>query len=109
MDDEEIPRSVLEARLSYYQNRALDGEQRLAAAEARVAELEKESLSGLSRRLLEESLAAAEADRDALLAEIQKWREGRAYLGVPMTYVDQRLVDETRRYIGDRRAAGVKP
>ncbi len=82
MDDEEIPRSVLEARLSYYQNRALDGEQRLAAAEA---------------------------DRDALLAEIQKWREGRAYLGVPMTYVDQRLVDETRRYIGDRRAAGVKP
>ena len=60
-------------------------------------------------RLLEKRLAAAEADRDALLAEIQKWREGRAYLGTPMTYVDQRLVDETWRLAGNRRAVEVKP
>jgi hypothetical protein len=58
---------------------------------------------------LEQRLAAAEADRDALIAEIQKWREGRAYLGVPMTYVDQRLVDATRTFIGNKRADGVKP
>ena len=56
---------------------------------------------------LRAALAQAEKDRERLIAAIQKWREGRAHLGTPMTYVDQRLVDEARTIIGDARAVKV--
>lgn len=49
----------------------------------------------------------AEKERDLLVAEIQKWREGRAYLGTPMTYVDQRLIDTVRTIIGNARSVKV--
>jgi hypothetical protein len=62
MDDEEIPRSVLEARLSYYQNRALDGEQRLAAAEARCAEI-RGAMDADDRRLREAAIRVWGEDR----------------------------------------------
>lgn len=54
---------------------------------------------------LRAALAKAEEDRERIVAEIQKWREGRAYIGTPMTYVDQRLIDTVRTIIGDARAA----
>lgn len=80
----------------------LDLEERLAEAVTERRSLEVRERDTMTK------LIAAEADRERLVSAIQKWREGRAYLGVPMTYVDQRLVDETRTFIGDKRAAGVK-
>jgi len=52
---------------------------------------------------------AAEARAARYEAAIQRWREGRAHLGTPMTYVDQRLVDEARTIIGDALSARVRP
>jgi hypothetical protein len=60
-------------------------------------------------RVLEARVKTLEEERDLLIAGIERWREGRAHLGVPMTYVDQRLVDESRTCVGNMRAARAKP
>jgi hypothetical protein len=53
------------------------------------------------------ALQAAESRAARYEAAIQRWREGRAHIGTPMTYVDQRLIDTARTIIGDARAAKV--
>jgi hypothetical protein len=61
----------------------------------RVRELEEELRLTLIASHVHADEHRQQRDRAARYeAAVQKWREGRAHIGTPMTYVDQRLVDE---------------
>jgi hypothetical protein len=72
------------------------------AAEARCAELQEELRLTLIASHVHADEHQQQRARAARYEEaIQMWREGRAHIGTPMTYVDQRLVDTVRMIIGD--------
>jgi hypothetical protein len=80
----------------------------IAARHERDAAVELAEQRGAAYGIVDSIYRQAEKERDLLVAEIQKWREGRAYIGAPMTYPDQRLIDAVQTIIGDARAAEVK-
>ncbi len=79
-----------------------------AARHERDAAVELAEQRGAAYDIVSSIYRQAEKERDLIVAEIQKWREGRAYIGTPMTYPDQRLIDTVRTIVGDARAAKVK-